>query len=74
MTHGLVFVLPSFAGGGAERVMLHLLGGIDRSHFLPTLIVLRGDGPLADLLPGDVPLVDLARPRLRQHTPGNREM
>ena len=49
--------------------MLHLLAAIDRSRFSPTLIVLAGDGPLADLLPADVPLVDLAKPRLRHALP-----
>jgi len=63
------FVLPSFAGGGAERVMLSLLARIDRSRLLPSLITLSGEGPLAELLPLDVPLVDLARPRLRHAVP-----
>lgn len=65
----VAFVLPSFAGGGAERVMLQLLAGIDRSLFSPTLIVLSGGGPLAGLAPANVPLVDLARPRLRHALP-----
>jgi len=66
---GIAFVLPSFAAGGAERVMLHLLTGLDRAQFSPSLIVLHKEGPLADRLPGDVPLLDLARPRLRQGLP-----
>jgi glycosyltransferase involved in cell wall biosynthesis len=49
--------------------MLQLLGGLDRARFQPSLIVLSGDGPLADLVPGDVPLTDLARPRLRHALP-----
>jgi len=49
--------------------MLGLLAGLDRAQFSPLLIVLTGDGPLADLLPGDVPLTDLARPRLRSAAP-----
>ncbi len=69
MTVPVVFVLPSFAGGGAERVMLHLLARLDRSQFSPSLIVLTNEGPLADLLPGDVRLIDLAKPRLRKAWP-----
>jgi glycosyltransferase involved in cell wall biosynthesis len=61
----IVFVLPSFAGGGAERVMLTLAARLDRAQFQPALILLSGEGPLANLLPPDVPLIDLARPRLR---------
>jgi glycosyltransferase involved in cell wall biosynthesis len=65
----IAFVLPSFAGGGAERVMLHLLAGLDRAQFSPSLIVLNNEGPLADQLPAGVPLIDLARPRLRHAMP-----
>ncbi len=69
MTHRVAFVLPSFAGGGAERVILTLLGVIDRSRVQPILILLDARGPLAALRPPDVPLLDLARPRLRQALP-----
>jgi len=65
----IAFVLPSFTGGGAERVILSLLARIDRSRFSPSLITLSGEGPLTELLPLDVPLVDLARPRLRHAVP-----
>ncbi|MBT5038297.1 MAG: glycosyltransferase [Rhodospirillaceae bacterium] len=69
MSTRITFVLPSFAGGGAERVMLQLLAGMDRSQFSPSLIAMHGDGPLAASLPNDVPLTDLARPRLRHALP-----
>ena len=46
--------------------MLQLLAAIDRAQFSPSLIVLNGDGPLSNSLPGGMPLTDLARPRLRQ--------
>jgi len=69
VTTSVLFVLPSFAGGGAERVMLHLIERLDRSQFSPSLIVMTGDGPLAELLPRDVPLIDLAQPRLRHAWP-----
>ena len=65
----VVFVLPSFAGGGAERVILTLLGVLDRTRVAPLLIVLDARGPLAALRPSHVPLIDLARPRLRRAVP-----
>ncbi len=65
----LTVVLPSFAGGGAERVMLSHLARLDRALIAPRLIVLDGRGPLRELLPGDVPVHDLARPRLRRALP-----
>lgn len=61
----MVFLLPSFAGGGAERVMLTLLAGLDRTRCTPELVVLDGKGPLREIVPADVPVHDLRRPRLR---------
>jgi glycosyltransferase involved in cell wall biosynthesis len=49
--------------------MLCLLARIDRSRLSPWLINLSGAGPLSELLPSDVPLTDLARPRLRHAMP-----
>lgn len=69
MTLRVAFVLPSFAGGGAERVVLTLLGVLDRTRIEPLLIVLDARGPLAALRPRHVPLIDLARPRLRRAVP-----
>jgi glycosyltransferase involved in cell wall biosynthesis len=69
VTVHVTFVLPSFAGGGAERVVLGLLAHVDRARIAPALIVLNGEGPLRELLPADVPLTDLARPRLRHAAP-----
>ncbi len=47
----IMFVLPSFAGGGAERVALNLLSLTDRTDFEPHLVVLEPGGPLAHLVP-----------------------
>ena len=61
----VTFVLPSFAGGGAERVMLTLIRHLDRTRFAPTLVVLSGEGPLRESVPDDLAVIDLERPRLR---------
>jgi len=65
----VLFVMPNFAGGGAERVALTLLAGLDRHAFEPHLAVLEGSGPLRPLLAGDVTLHELARPRLSRALP-----
>ncbi len=65
----VTFVLPSFAGGGAERVILTLAGHLDRGRFSPEIIVLDGKGPLANSVPQDVLVTDLKCPRLRQAWP-----
>ena len=43
----IVFVLPSFAGGGAERVVIGLANGLNRDRYEPVMIVLENKGPLA---------------------------
>ena len=65
MINQVVFVLPSFNGGGAERVIISLANMLDRERFQPTLMVLDGSGPLRGLVDRDLSIVDLKRPRLR---------
>ncbi|MSP67944.1 MAG: glycosyltransferase [Alphaproteobacteria bacterium] len=63
-------VLPSFAGGGAERVALTLAGGLDRTRFQPHLVVFDAVGPLLPLAAGlDLPITALGRPRLSRAWP-----
>lgn len=64
-----VAVLPSLAGGGAERVTLTLLAGLDRKRFAPHLVLLDRKGPLESALPEGVPVVDLNRCRLSRAMP-----
>jgi len=61
----VAFVLPSFAGGGAERVVITLANHLPRDRFAPTLILLQAAGPLRDLVAPRMPVVDLNRPRVR---------
>lgn len=61
----VAFILPSFAGGGAERVLLTLLGSLDQEKFDVRLVVLDGKGPLVGDVPPSVRFVDLRRRRLR---------
>lgn len=62
----VLFILPSFAGGGAERVLIGLANGMDRRRFQPTLIVLENHGPLAAELSDNISVISLDRRRLRQ--------
>lgn len=52
----IVFVLPSFAAGGAERVLITLMNALDRSQYAPEMICLRKDGPLRALVAADIPV------------------
>lgn len=65
----IAFVLPSFAGGGAERVILTLIARLDRTRFHPHLIVLDAHGPLASCVPADIPVITLGHGRLRSALP-----
>ncbi|HIP77354.1 MAG TPA: glycosyltransferase [Kiloniellaceae bacterium] len=65
----LLFVLPNFAGGGAERVALTLLAGIDRQRFAPHLAVFSASGPLQGLVTDDVTLHEIGQGRLRSALP-----
>jgi len=62
----VIFVLPSFAGGGAERVMLTLANGLLRQGRRTGMILLDAQGPLKDKLDSGMPRFDLERPRLRE--------
>ena len=61
----IAFVIPSFAGGGAERVMLQLASHLDRERFKPIVIVLEDTGPLRGELATDVTVLNLRTPTLR---------
>ena len=65
----ILFVLPNFQGGGAERVFVHLLTHLDRARFEPLLGVGRLEGPYVADLPADVPTYELGAVRSRSATP-----
>ena len=69
MTTKVAFVLPSFAGGGAERVLLQLASGIDNSVMSSNLIILNSDGPYARMVPPNLPVENLKKSRLRYAIP-----
>jgi glycosyltransferase involved in cell wall biosynthesis len=61
----VAIVLPSFGGGGAERVLLTLATTLDLGRFQPEIIVLDGTGPWRSLVPKWIPVTDLDRKRIR---------
>ena len=63
----VALVLPSFAGGGAERVALSLISGLAPER--ATIVVLDGRGPLRSLVPAGVEVVNLDSTRLRHAWP-----
>jgi hypothetical protein len=50
----ILFVIPSLAGGGAERAFVLLLQYLDRSKFAPSLILLEEKNEYRSDIPSDV--------------------
>ncbi len=65
----VAFIVPSLAGGGAEKVMISVATGLDSARYDATLVALSAQGPLRDLVPKMLALVDLGQPRLRNALP-----
>lgn len=61
----VAFVLPSYAGGGAERVVFNLVALTEKVEFEPTLVVIDPRGPLKGKLSPRVPVVELGHRSLR---------
>ncbi|CAM4411274.1 glycosyltransferase [Paenibacillus tarimensis] len=61
----IVFITPSLRGGGAERVVVHLLRHMNRDNIKLGLIALKLEGPYVSHLPDDAEIVDLGTRRVR---------
>jgi glycosyltransferase involved in cell wall biosynthesis len=55
----VAFFLPSFRGGGAERVTINLANGLAVLGLRVIIIVLNSDGPLGSFVSSKVEIVDL---------------
>ncbi len=66
----LAVFVPSMQGGGAERSMLNLAGGIARQGYAVDLVLVRAEGAYLDEIPKTVRLVDLGVSRARWSLPG----
>lgn len=61
----ILFLIPSLAGGGAERVFSLLVRHLDRSSFEPLLALLKKEGPFLADIPPDVEIIDLQSDKSR---------
>lgn len=55
----ILFCIPSMVGGGAERVFVYLMNGIDRGRFSVELALLRKEGRFLGDLAGDIEVHEL---------------
>ncbi|MBZ5523434.1 MAG: glycosyltransferase [Acidobacteriia bacterium] len=65
----VLFLIPSLAGGGAERVFSILLCHLDRSRFEPHLAILQAHGAYMRDIPPDVAVHNLNVSRVRYALP-----
>jgi len=65
----VALVAPFLRGGGAERVMVNLVRSIDRARFDVRLILAEKTGAYVDLVPDEVPVIDLRSSRVRYALP-----
>ena len=67
---GLLFLIPTLTGGGAERVVVTLLQHLDRARFeLALAVVDTRNAAFRDQVPGDVEFIDLCCLRVRHALP-----
>lgn len=66
----LLFVLPDFGGGGAQRVFSLLLKHMDRERYESHLLILCGMAPSPGVLPEDVIVTTLNARRVLKALPG----
>lgn len=55
----IFFIIPSLAGGGAERILVLLLKYINRNRFKPVLIVFNSENAYKQDLPSNIPIICL---------------
>jgi glycosyltransferase involved in cell wall biosynthesis len=60
------FLIPSFRGGGAERVVLNIVNNLDKNKFDVGLVTISGEGEYKELLSPKVKHFDLKEKRARK--------
>jgi glycosyltransferase involved in cell wall biosynthesis len=61
----VLVMIPNLAGGGAEKVIVTLLGHLNRERVEPILLVTNLEGPFAGCIPGDIQVINLQKKRIR---------
>jgi len=64
--HLILFLLPRFSGGGAERITLNLLTELYNRGYSVAIIVFDSSGPLLSMVPKAVPVYNLDKITLRK--------
>tara|TARA_R110000868_G_scaffold149712_2_gene372283 strand:+ start:1895 stop:3046 length:1152 start_codon:yes stop_codon:yes gene_type:complete len=70
----IVFVLPSLTAGGAERVLISLMNGLDRERFKPFIVTVSDKGELHDFIDHDIPHYSLQKESVFKSAPALYKM
>ena len=62
----ILFILPKFSGGGAERVVINILNALCKNGHSVGLLVFDNNGPLSFLVDKNVPVYSLGTSSLRK--------
>ena len=65
MKKKIYFVIPHMGGGGAQKVITHLVNNLTREKFDLTLVLFKKEGPNLKLVKKDVKIIDLESSRIR---------
>jgi glycosyltransferase involved in cell wall biosynthesis len=69
VTKKVLFFRPTLGEGGADRVQIAVLRGLDRARYRASLVMLRNEGPFAADVPADVAVIELGSRRLASSLP-----
>ncbi len=67
-------LIRAFEGGGAQRDMVLLSNALAAKGVAPTILTLRGDGPLRSLVESSVRVIEVPGGKLRYAIPGLRRV
>ena len=60
----VLFVLPALTAGGAERVLITLMNGLNREKFEPIFLTISDEGDIKNLIDLEIPFNSLGEARL----------
>ncbi|MGE0548993.1 MAG: glycosyltransferase [Kofleriaceae bacterium] len=69
MIKKVLFFRPTLGEGGADRVQLAVLRGLDRARYRASLVLVKKSGPFVEDVPDDVEVIELGSPRLALSVP-----
>lgn len=70
----IIFVIPSLRGGGAERIVLNIINGLNKDLFDCILVTFDSEGKYFNLISKDIKLISFNKKRARKCILGLRKI